>query len=419
MTKVSATRRIFITTIILLMIFCGIPAVGPAMADKSTPSGGSWFSGIGSAFSIYAQAMSDTVSDVALETRARAILEDMSLKDKVGQLFMVAPDAVRGSGRSVTKATSEMKKTIKKYRIGGIIMFGPNIRSPKQILKFNQALMKTSMDYSGLPMFIATDEEGGRVARIAGNSRFDVKKYRSMLSIGKTGSTSKARSVGKTIGSYLSDYGFNLDLAPVADCFTNPKNKVIGDRSFGSDPELVSGMVASEISGLHQSGIMATLKHYPGHGNTKADTHKQTVKVTKSWSSLMETELVPFIENLDNTDMIMASHIRCTGVSKGIAPTSVSHKMIQEKLRDELGYDGVVITDSMQMAAISDKYDSAEAAVKAINAGCDIILCPANLKNAFNGVRNAVKSGEISEERLDESVLRIIKLKLKYSDPDL
>ncbi len=350
-----------------------------------------------------------------LEARAQEILAGMSLKDKIGQLFMVRPDQVKKGGKSVKKLTPQMKKRLKKYRIGGVIMFGNNISSPKQIKAFNKALTKASYEYSGLPMMISVDEEGGRITRLAYRSNFKVTKFKSMLAIGRTGNTYKAFKVGRTIGKYLKKYGFTADMAPVADCFTNPKNTVIGDRSFGSDPELVSDMVYSAINGFHRSGIMTTLKHYPGHGDTKADTHKQTVKVRKSWKSLKKLELVPFIENLDHTDMIMASHIRCTGISKTIAPTSISKTMIQKKLRNQLGYDGVVITDAMEMDAISQNYSPAEAAVRAIIAGCDIILCPDNLSKSFNGIRDAVKSGRISEERLNESVLRIIRLKLKYS----
>ena len=397
-------------------MFCGIPLMGTALTSGEAWEASPVTDRLNAAFSTYAYGDSDQESDADLEARAQAILDDMSVKDKIGQLFMVSPDAIKGSGSSVRKLTPEMKKLIKKYRLGGIIMFDRNISSPKQIKSFNKALTNASYDYSGLPLFIAVDEEGGRVTRIAHKSAFDVKTYKSMLKIGKTKDPSRAGSVGRTIGKYLDKYGFTLDLAPVADCFTNKKNKVIGDRSFGSDPDLVSSMVSAEIKGLHKYGIMTAIKHYPGHGNTKSDTHTQTVKVTKSWKKLKKLELIPFVENMDDTDMIMASHIRCTGVSKSIAPTSISKTMIQKKLRDELGYDGVVITDGMGMAAITDKYGSAEAAIRAINAGCDIVLCPASLKNAYNGVRYAVRSGRISEERLNESVLRIIRLKLKYAE---
>jgi beta-N-acetylhexosaminidase len=346
---------------------------------------------------------------------AEEILANMTLEEKVGQMFIASPDAVKNGGGSVTKLTGAMKKKLESYNLGGLIMFDRHIKSPAQIAAFNKALMKASYDYSGLPMFIAVDEEGGSVTRIAHNKKFKVTKFKSMKAIGKTGKTSKAKLAGKTIGAYLKKYGFTLDFAPVADTLTDPKNKVIGNRSFGTKPSLVSKMVSSEIDGFHSSGIMVTLKHYPGHGGTKSDTHTGTVKLTKSWSKLKKTDLIPFMRNLKKTDMVMASHIRCTGVSNGIAPTSLSKLMIQTKLRKELGYKGVVITDSMGMKAVSGKYGPAKASILAINAGCDIVLCPSSLSQAYNGVLKAVRSGEIPESRIDESVLRIIKLKLKYS----
>ena len=349
------------------------------------------------------------------EKTAEEILAGMSLEDKVGQMFMASPDAVKNGGGSITKLTGPMKKKLRYYNLGGLIMFDRHIKSPSQIKAFNSALTKASYDYSGLPMLIAVDEEGGSVTRIAHNSKFKVTKFKTMKAIGKTGKTSKAKLVGKTIGTYLKKYGFTVDFAPVADTLTDPKNKVIGNRSFGTKPSLVSKMVSAEIDGFHTAGIMVTLKHYPGHGGTRTDTHTQTVKLTKSWSKLKKSDLVPFINNLKKTDLVMASHIRCTGVSKKAAPASLSKLMIQKKLRNELGYDGVVITDSMGMKAISGKYGPAKASVMAIKAGCDIVLCPSSLSKAYSGVLKAVRSGEIPESRIDESVLRIIKLKLKYS----
>lgn len=392
-------KRILSLTLILLLAFIALPALGSLNNCDllKVPAA-------------YAADLDE------YEAPAKEILKGMTLKEKVGQLFMVTPDALKNGGSSITKLTPEMKKKLTKYNLGGVIMFDRHIKTPSQIKKFNKALTNASYDDLGIPIFIAVDEEGGRVTRIAHNSNFDVPKFKSMLAIGNTGKTSKAKNVGMKIGAYLKEYGFTLDLAPVADCFTNPKNTVIGDRSFGADPDLVKKMVASTIKGFHEQGIMTAIKHFPGHGNTSEDTHKQTVKVTKSWAKLKKLELVPFVYNFENTDMIMASHIRCTGVDSNIAPASLSNIMINKKLRSELGYKGIVITDSLDMAAVSSKYDSATAAVKSFRAGCDILLCPVNFVNAYNGVLNAVKDGTISEKRLNKSVLRIIKLKLKYAD---
>ena len=341
---------------------------------------------------------------------AKAILETMTLEEKVGQLFMVRHESLKESGNVSTKVTSEMKKNIKKYNLGGVILFAQNIKDPKQIKEYTSAFQKAAP----MDMFIAVDEEGGTVARIANNPNFSVKKYQSMMAVGKSGRKSDAKAAGKTIGKYLKKYGFNLNLAPVSDIYTNPNNQVIGSRAFGTKALTVSKMVDGAISGFHESDMMCCLKHYPGHGDTSADTHTGKVYVKKSWSSMKKRELIPFIDNLDDTDMIMASHIRCTGVLENAAPASCSYTMITKKLRKELGYDGVVITDGMGMKAVSGSYSSGKAAVKSIKAGCDIILCPVNFENAYNGVIKAVKKGEIKESRIDKSVLRILELKLKY-----
>ena len=187
---------------------------------------------------------------------------------------------------------------------------------------------------------------------------------------------------------------------------------MIGDRSYGNDPVTVGKMVSAQLDGLHKSGIIGTLKHFPGHGDTKDDTHSGYVSVNKSWDELKECELVPFISVLDKADTIMVSHITVTSIDK--LPSSLSYEIITRKLRNELGYNGVIITDSMAMGAVADSYTSDIAAVMAVKAGADIILMPESLEKSFNAVLNAVNSGEISMERLDESVLRILKMKAKY-----
>ena len=340
------------------------------------------------------------------------VLAVMTLEQKIGQLFIVRPESLYGT----TQVTSAMRDAIIERQPGGIIMFSENITSPEQIKSFNNELKSVAAGYEPIPMIIAVDEEGGMVARIANNWAFDVKRYDSMLDIGSTGDESQAEEVGSTIGSYLAEYGFDLDFAPVADCFTNPNNRVIGDRAFGADPDLVSDMVKACIEGFHSQGIMTAIKHYPGHGDTDSDTHTGAAVTSRNWEELKARELIPFVDNFSNTDMIMTSHIISRGVTGGDEPATISKVMIQEKLRGELGYDGVVVTDSMEMGAISAYFEPDEAAIRAIEAGCDIVLCPGDFEAAYDGIMEAVKSGRISEERIDESVLRIIRMKLKYTD---
>lgn len=353
--------------------------------------------------------------DETVVRTTKDVLGKMSLREKVGQLFIVRPEALAENSNAETAPATDrvddaVISRIEEYPVGGIALFSRNITSAEQLPMFISD-MQSSSKY---PLFIAVDEEGGRVARIANSDFFNVASYKSMEDIGKSGDASKAEEVGRQIGSYLKELGFNLDFAPVADTNTNPQNIVIGDRSYGSDPALVARMVSAQLDGMHDSGIMGTLKHFPGHGDTKDDTHSGYVSIEKTWDELKECELVPFITALPKADMVMVSHITAVNVTSDKLPTSMSETMITGKLRNELGYDGVIITDAMAMGAVADNYTSAEAAVTAVKAGVDIVLMPQNLNEAFNGVMNAVTDGEISMERLDESVLRILKMKAKY-----
>jgi beta-N-acetylhexosaminidase len=235
-----------------------------------------------------------------------------------------------------------------------------------------------------------------------------------MGKIGQSKSLEAARSAGFTIGSYLKEYGFNLDFAPDADVYSNPANKVIGTRSFGSDPDLVSLMVRWCIDGFHDAGMGTTIKHFPGHGDTKGDTHSGYVAVTKTWEELEKTELVPFADNLKTADAIMVAHITLKNALTDGLPASLSRELIQGKLRDEMGYQGLVITDALEMGAIKKNFQGNDAVLKAIEAGNDIILMPADYKSAVDAVVSAVSDGKISEERIDESVLRILRYKLRY-----
>ncbi len=353
--------------------------------------------------------------DETVVRTTKDVLGKMSLREKVGQLFIVRPEALAENSNAETAPATDrvddaVISRIEEYPVGGIALFSRNITSAEQLPMFISDLQSSSK----YPLFIAVDEEGGRVARIANSDFFNVASYKSMEDIGKSGDASKAEEVGRQIGSYLKELGFNLDFAPVADTNTNPQNIVIGDRSYGSDPALVARMVSAQLDGMHDSGIMGTLKHFPGHGDTKDDTHSGYVSIEKTWDELKECELVPFITALPKADMVMVSHITAVNVTSDKLPTSMSETMITGKLRNELGYNGVIITDSMAMGAIADSYTSDIAAVMAVKAGADIILMPESLEKSFNAVLNAVNSGEISISRIEESAERVLTLKAKY-----
>lgn len=359
------------------------------------------------------QTDTDTKAAPAVSSKVQKMVDEMSVEEKVGQMFIVRADTLEEDVAvdiGVSWVDEDMKQTLVDYPVGGVIYFANNCYDPDQLSSLSDDLQASS----DIPLFIAIDEEGGSVARIANNPEFGVEGYDSMLSIGNTGNTDNAEEVGETIGAYLSEYGINLDFAPVADIFTNPNNTVIGNRSFGTDAETVSSMVSACIDGFHSQNIMTCLKHYPGHGDTSGDTHTGYVQVTKTWDELLDEELIPFIDNLDKTDMIMAAHLTLPNVTSDGLPASLSKELLTDKLRGELGYDGVIITDSLLMGAVADNYSSAESAVKVVNAGADIILMPYSLSSAYNAVVKAVNDGSIPEERINESVTRILSLKEKY-----
>ncbi len=370
---------------------------------------------------LYLSSETDLMSpkDVVIRSRAEKVLAEMTLEEKVGQMFIVPPEAidpdyaqytyegVKKTGGTVVM-NDTFRKNLKHYAPGGILLFSPNIATPEQTTQLIADMQKES----GIPLFVAVDEEGGAVARISGKKSFGIPD---LPTASHVGDENEAFVRGQYIGTYLKEYGFNCDFAPVADLNTNPSNRVIGSRAFGKDPEKVGNLVASEIKGFQQTGIITATKHFPGHGDTRGDTHNSAVYVTKNWQELLECEIIPFKKAMEaGTDMIMVAHISAEEVTHDGVPASLSRTMITGKLRNELGFNGVVVTDSMEMGAIYENYTSAEAAIMTIEAGADIVLMPPDYILAYDGLLEAVRSGRIQEARIDESVLRILELKDKY-----
>lgn len=342
-------------------------------------------------------------------------LAQMSLRQKVGQMFVIRPEALLVgmddlhdvTANAVTSLSDGMVSTNMQYPAGGIILYAHNITTPSQIT----TLTKQLHSLPGSPL-LYIDEEGGRVARIGRNKNFDVPKYASMGAIGATGNPINAQQAGVSIGSYLRFYGFDVDLAPVADVNTNPDNVVIGDRAFSDNPTVAASMVEAFLNGLHSSHVVGCLKHFPGHGDTKTDTHYGYAETLKSWQEMLNCEMIPFKRGIEAGAMfIMTAHIATPNITGNNDPATMSPVILQDKLRGELGFDGIIITDGMEMGAITSQYTNAEATIGAIKAGADIILGPHNYKKAFDAVVQAVQNGEISEERIDQSVRRILRVK--------
>lgn len=343
-----------------------------------------------------------------LEEIVSSTIEAMPLEDKVAGLFFVTPEALTDTD-VVVRAGDTTKEKLREYAVGGLIYFSQNIKDSAQLSE----MLQNTMTWSKYPIFLAVDEEGGSVSRVAGAGLAD--DVGSMSEIGASGDAAVAREAGAKIGTYLSGYGFNLDFAPVADVITEG-NTVIGDRSFGMDVNLVSPMVAAMVEGLQDNGVSACLKHFPGLGDTTEDTHEGMVASEKTLDEFTAQDFPVYQAGIGaGVDFIMVSHLSAPNVVGDNTPASLSSMMINDILRGQLGYQGVVITDAMNMTAITDYYTSEQAAVMALQAGADMILMPEDFKAAYQGVLDAVNNGTLTEERIDESLRRIYRIK-KYEE---
>lgn len=343
---------------------------------------------------------------------AKTLLQRMTLEEKVLQLFMITPEALTGVNE-VYAAGAKTEESIKTYPVGGIVYFRQNLRSPDQVTDMLTRTQKYFRERIGVEAFLAVDEEGGQVARISGREEFGIPSFPDMRDIGASGDPKKAYETGDTIGAYLADYGFNVDFAPVADVLTNPENTVVARRCFGTDGALTAAFTNEVVKGLRAHGIYAVLKHFPGHGGTAEDSHNGYAATNRTLEELMTEDFVPFKEGSNaGVRFIMSGHISAPAVTGDNTPASLSHKMITEILRGTLEYDGIVITDALNMGAVTSVYSSADAAVKALQAGNDILLMPENFREAYQGVLDAVADGRLSEESINRSVERILKVKL-------
>ncbi|WP_290746422.1 glycoside hydrolase family 3 protein [Fibrobacter sp. UBA4309] len=356
-------------------------------------------------------------NDSPAENTSTLDIKKMSIREKVGQMFFVRPEALDTSihwneyaelpDYKLQKVNKTMLAINKDYPIGGMILYAHNIVDEDQLSDFIAEIR----ELNGSPL-LAIDEEGGRVARIANNENFDVPKYESMAAIAETGDPNEAYKAAFTIGSYVKEYGFDIDYAPVADVNTNPENIVIGARAFSDDPETAAEFVVSYLNGLDSAGVIGTLKHFPGHGDVKTDTHSGYAETNKTWEEMLKCEMIPFKAGIKaGAKMVMTAHIAAPKVTGDDLPATLSPVILQDKLRGELGFKGVIVTDAMDMGAITTQFGNAEAAIKSIQAGVDVVLCSREFTQVFDAVVKAVEDGEIKEARIDESVKRILELK--------
>ena len=350
------------------------------------------------------------VSDVRDETEA--LLSGMSLEEKVGQLFII--DIRKPvTGDPIQYVDDYVTSLLSTYKPGGVILFGGNLRNPSQARK----LIRNMQKLSRIPLFVSIDEEGGPISRLNYSPEMSPGIMPSAMSIGKTGDPMNAFEAGELIGRQLYSLGINMNNAPVADILTNPSNPVIGPRSYGSNVDLVCRMVSAHIEGLRAAGIIGVMKHFPGHGDTVADSHSGRVRVQHTRERLEQIELKPFEAGIKaGGSAIMTAHINVTEIED--IPATFSKILLIEMLRKELGFTGLIISDSLGMGAIANYWKPDEAAVEALTAGVDMILIPDDLAAAFEGVYRAVESGRLPEADLDEKVARILDVKREYRISD-
>ncbi|MCX7678420.1 MAG: beta-N-acetylhexosaminidase [Spirochaetes bacterium] len=341
-----------------------------------------------------------------MHREASTVVKQMTLEQKIGMLLMI--------GVPTNTMTREVRNLIAKYQPGGIILFRYNISDRAKTAKFIEDMQEESMKVSGFPLFISLDQESGRVIRVVDGAT----QFPGAMAMGICDDEDLVKTSARILGLQLRQLGINMNLAPVLDVNNNPKNPVINTRAFGSSPVVVSRMGVAYVIGLQGALCIAVGKHFPGHGDTSEDSHFTLPIIPYPLARLMEVELVPFIRAIERgIDGIMTAHIAYPEVLKDAIPATLSPYFLTELLRKNFGFEGIIMTDDMEMHAISKNYDIGEAAVKAIQAGADIILISSYgsaLKKIQSALRAAVKRGDISQERLDASVNRIIELKLRY-----
>lgn len=349
--------------------------------------------------------------DNEADSRFDNVIAKMSLHEKICQLFIVTPEQLTGVD-VVTAAGETTHDRLEEYPVGGLIYFAQNMQSYDQVSEMIENTKQFNSELGGLPLFFSVDEEGGEVARCA--DTIGTSAFFSMFTYRDDGEETAYENAYR-IAQDISAVGFNLDFAPVADTWSNPTNTVIGTRAYSDDFDETAELIASAVKGFRDGGVYCTVKHFPGHGDTAEDSHYFTAISNKTAEELEKQEYLAFKSGIKaGSDMVMVGHITVPALDE--EPSSVSYNVITGELRNKLGYNGVVITDSLQMAAITNEYSTGELVVKVINAGADILLMPDDLEAAVAALESAVERGEIEELRIDKSLRRILKLKSERLD---
>lgn len=407
----SITRRRFVW---LAALAGGSLALSGCAGDGSNGTGGpTGVDGSGG------EGAGDGQNPEAAAVAARAAVDErigaMTLEQKVAQLFIVTPEALVEGVSQVTQAGDMTREGVTAHPVGGIVYFAQNLLDPEQTTTMLANVKQFYADAGNAAPFIAVDEEGGTVVRVADNEAFGAQDVGDASALGSAGDTEAAKRAAEQIADYLMPLGFNLDFAPVADVVDPLRSDTMGLRSFSSDAAVAADMVRAEVEGFRDKKMLCCAKHFPGIGAAAGDSHEGAITIEATNEELETVDLAPFRAAIEaGVPMIMVGHVSLPNIVGDSTPAPLSSAVVQGMLRDSLGYTGIIVTDSLSMGAITDYYTPAEAAVAALKAGCDIPLMPERLDEAYQGVLSAVQVGELTEERLDESLTRILTAKQEY-----
>jgi beta-N-acetylhexosaminidase len=352
---------------------------------------------------------------------AAETLEGMTLEDKVGQLFMVYVHGEAADTDHSDAVASNLERLgaengaafVASYKPGGIIYFDwanfsstDGLTDPEQIAALSSGLQ----DAAEVPLLIATDQEYGTVVRIGEPAT----QFPGSMSLGATRDAEAARRAAEIAGAELRAMGLNQNFAPDADVNVDPANPVIGVRSFGSDPALVAELVAAQVDGYHDGGVAVSAKHFPGHGDTGTDSHVGLPVITHTAEEWERIDAPPFIAAIEaGADLIMSAHLQFPALDDSLTPATLSAPILTGLLREKLGFEGVIVTDSLEMQGVRTEYGDDRVPVMALQAGADMLLMPPDFPLAYDAVLTAVSTGELTEERIDESVMRLLLLKYR------
>lgn len=342
----------------------------------------------------------ETNKNMTIDEKVEQTLNNMTLDEKIGQMITIFYNS--------QEMNDTLKKAIEEVKPGGFILFGNNITTYEKTLKF----VKDIKSLSKIPMFISIDEEGGNVQRLLQLKDYDITDIPYMYDLGQKNDLDLTYKVAKVIAEELRVFGINMDFAPVIDVNSNKDNKVIGKRSFGSSQEIVSSHGQKLAQGLMENGIIPVFKHFPGHGNTATDSHYDLPVIKKTKEELLKSDLIPFVDVINNNaKVIMIGHLAIPGIVNDNTPASLSKELVTNFLKKELNYNGLVVTDALNMGALTKYYSQDEICGKAVIAGVDILLMPSSSRKCLASVQNEIKNGNITEEQINESVKKILKLK--------